>query len=131
MHDRFHTLIDQATDHSVSSSPDIVPESPPAPTEVVSASPGETISYEANDKPQNIHDLEKTKHSNESAKTIVASAGNMELPTIPSFREFLSQKGKDRAKSSSHSNAGSQPSGFRRKSSGLVEKQESSKKMKS
>jgi len=121
MHDRFHTLIDQATDHGVSRSPDIVPESPPAPTEVVGARPGETI----------VHELEKTKHSDESAKTIAASAGNMELPTIPSFREFLSQKGKDRAKSSSDSNAGSQPFGFRRKSTGLVEKQETSKKMKS
>jgi len=131
MHDRFHTLIDQTTDHGVSRSPDIVPESPPAPTEVVGARPGETISYEANDKAQNTHELEKTKHSDESAKTIAASAGNMELPTIPSFREFLSQKGKDRAKSSSDSNAGSQRFGFRRKSSGLVEKQETSKKMKS
>ena len=53
MHDRFHTLIDQATDHGVSRSPDIVRESPPAPTEVVGARPGETISYEANDKAQN------------------------------------------------------------------------------
>jgi len=121
MHDRFHTLIDQATDHSVSSSPDIVPESSPAPTEVVCARPGETI----------VHELEKTNNSDESAKTIAASAGNVELPTIPSFREFLSQKGKDRAKSSSDSNAGSQPFGFRRKSTGLVEKQETSKKMKS
>ncbi|XP_039776473.1 ATP-dependent DNA helicase Q-like 3 isoform X4 [Panicum virgatum] len=121
MHDRFHTLIDQATDHSVSSSPDIVPESSPAPTEVVCARPGETI----------VHELEKTKHSDESAKTIAASAGNVELPTIPSFRECLSQKGKDCKKSSSDSNAGSQPFGFRRKSTGLVEKQETSKKMKS
>ncbi|XP_034576781.1 ATP-dependent DNA helicase Q-like 3 [Setaria viridis] len=130
MHDRFHFLIDQDTDHGASSSPDIVPESPPAATEVVGARPGETSNYKTNDKPQNIHDLEKMKHSDELAKTAAASAGNMELPAIPSFREFLSQKGKDRLKSSSNSSAGSQPSGIRRKSSDLVERQEASKKMK-
>ncbi|XP_004954124.1 ATP-dependent DNA helicase Q-like 3 isoform X1 [Setaria italica] len=130
MHDRFHFLIDQDTDHGASSSPNIVPESPPAATEVVGARPGETSNYKTNDKPQNIHDLEKMKHSDELAKTAAASAGNMELPAIPSFREFLSQKGKDRLKSSSNSSAGSQPSGIRRKSSDLVERQEASKKMK-
>lgn len=132
MHDRFHALIDQATDHGASSSPDIIPESPPATTEAIGTRPGETSNYEANDKPQNIHELEEMKHSDESAKAAAASAGNMELrlPAIPSFREFLNQKGKDRARSSSNSNVGSQPSGIRRKSSGLVEKQ-ACKKMKS
>ncbi|KAF8730201.1 hypothetical protein HU200_017176 [Digitaria exilis] len=132
MHDRFHTLIDQATDHGASSSPDVVPESPPATTEAISTRPGETSNYEANDRPQNIHELEEMKHSDESANTAAPSAGNMELPlpAIPSFREFSNQKGKDRASTSSNSNVGSQPSGIRRKSSGLVEKQ-ACKKMKS
>jgi bloom syndrome protein len=53
--------------------------------------------------------------------------GNMVLPAIPTFREFLSQKGRDRAKSYSNS----QPSGIRRKSSGQVDKEETSKRMKS
>jgi bloom syndrome protein len=129
MHDRFRALTDQDGDHGASSSPDIVPESPPAATEAVGARSGETSNYKTNDKPQNIHDLEKMKHSDELSKTAAASAGNMELPVIPSFREFLSQKGKDRLKSSSNSSVGSQPSGIRRKSSDLVEKQEASKKM--
>ncbi|CAL5056103.1 unnamed protein product [Urochloa decumbens] len=130
MHDRLHALIDQAKDHGASSSPDIVPESPQAAPEVIGTRPGDASNYKANDEPQNIQELEKRKHSDESGKTAAASAGDVELPAIPSFREFLSQKGRDRTKTS-NSNAGSQTHGVRRKPSGLVEKQEASKKTKS
>jgi len=141
MHDRLHALIDQTKDDGAPGSPDIVPESPPASPEIVGARPGETSNYEADDKPQHIRELEKRNHSNESAKGAAASTGNMELPAIPTgnmalppiptFREFLSQKGRDRAKSYSSSNAANQPSGIRRKSSGQVDKEETSKRMKS
>ncbi|XP_066332649.1 ATP-dependent DNA helicase Q-like 3 [Miscanthus floridulus] len=127
MHDRLHALIDQTKDEGASGSPDIVPESPPAYPKIVGTRPGETSSYEADDKPQHICELEKRGHSDESAKCAAASTGNMELPAIPTFREFLSQKGRDRAKSYSNS----QPSGIRRKSSGQVDKEETSKRMKS
>ena len=137
MHDRLHALIDQTKDDGTSGSPDIVPESPPAYPKIVGTRPGETSSYEADDKPQHICELEKRGHSDESAKCAAASTGNMELPAIPTgnmvlpaiptFREFLSQKGRDRAKRYSNS----QPSGIRRKSSGQVDKEETSKRMKS
>ncbi|CAN6201000.1 unnamed protein product [Urochloa humidicola] len=129
MHDRLHALIDQAKDPGASNSPDIIPESPQAAPEVIGTRPGEASNYKANDKPQNIQELEKGKHSDESAKTAAALAGDVELPAIPSFGEFLSQKGRDRTKTS-NSNAGSQAHGVRRKPSGLVEKQEASKKTK-
>ncbi|XP_066322765.1 ATP-dependent DNA helicase Q-like 3 [Miscanthus floridulus] len=141
MHDRLHALIDQTKDDGAPGSPDIVRESPPASPEIVGARPGETSNYEADDIPQHIRELEKRNHSNESAKGAAASTvnmelpaiptGNMALPPIPTFREFLSQKGRDRAKSYSSSNAANQPSGIRRKSSGQVDKEETSKRMKS
>ncbi|KAJ1281314.1 hypothetical protein BS78_04G296900 [Paspalum vaginatum] len=130
MHDRLQALTNQVKDHGVSSSPDTVPESPPEFPEITGPRPGETSNYEANDKSQQIYELENRKSSDKSAKAVAASAGNMELPAIPSFREFLSQRGRDRAQSSPNSDAGSQPSGTRRKTSGLVEKEET-KKMKS
>jgi len=141
MHDRLHALIDQTKDDGTSGSPDIVPESPPAYPKIVGTRPGETSSYEADDKPQHICELEKRGHSDESAKCAAASTGNMELPAIPTgnmalppiptFREFLSQKGRDRAKSYSSCNAANKPSGICRKSSGQVDKEETSKRMKS
>ncbi|CAO2040464.1 unnamed protein product, partial [Urochloa humidicola] len=85
MHDRLHALINQAKDHGASSSPDIVPESPQAAPEVIGTRPGEASYYKANDKPKNIQELEKRKHSDESGKTAAASAGDVELPAIPSF----------------------------------------------
>lgn len=137
MHDRLGALTDRTKEGSASGSPDIVPESPPASPEIVGTRPGETSNYEADDKPQHVCELEKRGHSDESAKGAAASTvdielsaiptGNMVLPAIPTFREFLSQKGRDRAKSYSSS----QPSGVRRKSSGQVDKEEISKRMKS
>ncbi|XP_062220485.1 ATP-dependent DNA helicase Q-like 3 [Phragmites australis] len=131
MHDRLHGRIDQTTDHGAPSSPCVVPELPPVAPEVIGSWPGEVSNDQAKVKrqPERIDELEKRKHSDEPAKT-VASAGNMELPTIPSFREFLSQKGKDHTMSSS-TKAESQPSGIRRKSSVVIEKQEANKKRKS
>ncbi|CAN6233210.1 unnamed protein product [Urochloa humidicola] len=76
MHDRLHALINQAKDHGASSSPDIVPESPQAAPEVIGTRPGEASYYKANDKPKNIQELEKRKHSDESGKTAAASAGD-------------------------------------------------------
>ncbi|KAG0535152.1 hypothetical protein BDA96_04G341800 [Sorghum bicolor] len=137
MHDRLHAVIDQTKDDGASGSPDIVPESPPASPKIVGTKPGETSNYEADVKPQHICKLGKRGHSDVSTEGAAASTGNMELPSIPTgnmvlpaiptFREFLSQKGRDRAKSYSNS----QPSGIRRKSSGQVDKEETSKRMKS
>ncbi|XP_020408889.1 ATP-dependent DNA helicase Q-like isoform X3 [Zea mays] len=125
MRDRLDTLIDRTKDDGASGCPDIVPESPPASPEiVVGARSGET----SNDKPQHICEL---KSSDESAKGAASSTGNMVLPAIPTFREFLSQKGRDRAKCYSNSNATNQPSGIRRKFSGHLDKEEASKRMKS
>lgn len=125
MCDCLDALIDRTKDDGASGCPDIVPESPPASPEiVVGARSGET----SNDKPQHICEL---KSSDESAKGAAASTGNMVLPAIPTFKEFLSQKGRDRAKCYSNSNATNQPSGIRRKSSGHVDKEEASKRMKS
>lgn len=131
MHDRLHALIGQTKDDGASGSPDVVPESPPASPEIVGTRRGETSNYEVDVKPQYIFELEKKQHSDESAKGPAASTGNMKLPAIPTFREFLCQKGRDRAKSYSNSNAGNQPPGIRRKSSGQVVKEEASKRMKS
>lgn len=122
MHDRLQPLINQVKDNRASSSPDIVPESPPASPEAVATRLGETSSYEGSDKRQHISESE-TRKSGESAKTVAAAAGNMELPPIPSFREFLNQKGRDHTQSSPNS-------GVRRKYSYPVEKEET-KKMKS
>lgn len=125
MRDRLDALIDRTKDDGASGCPDIVPESPPASPEiVVGARSGET----SNDKPQHICEL---KSSDESAKGAASSTGNMVLPAIPTFREFLSQKGRDRAKCYSNSNATNQPSGIRRKFSGHLDKEEASKRMKS
>uniref|UniRef100_A0A0D3FB89 DNA 3'-5' helicase n=1 Tax=Oryza barthii TaxID=65489 RepID=A0A0D3FB89_9ORYZ len=130
--DRLHALADQITDHgAAASSPSIVPESPPASPDVICKIPGEATSNEAKDIPlkNNTEEFVTTEHSDEIAKVAVLSE-NMELPKIPSFREFMSQKGRDRATSSSK--VESLPSGVRRKVG--IEKQGTtgpSKKMKS
>uniref|UniRef100_A0A0D9YZ88 DNA 3'-5' helicase n=2 Tax=Oryza glumipatula TaxID=40148 RepID=A0A0D9YZ88_9ORYZ len=130
--DRLHALADQITDHgAAASSPSIVPESPPASPDVICKIPGEATSNEAKDIPlkNNTEEFVTTEHSDEIAKVAVLSE-NMEFPKIPSFREFMSQKGRDRATSSSK--VESLPSGVRRKVG--IEKQGTtgpSKKMKS
>uniref|UniRef100_A0A0E0GDN3 DNA 3'-5' helicase n=1 Tax=Oryza nivara TaxID=4536 RepID=A0A0E0GDN3_ORYNI len=130
--DRLHALADQITDHgAAASSPSIVPESPPASPDVICKILGEATSNEAKDIPlkNNTEEFVTTEHSDEIAKVAVLSE-NMELPKIPSFREFMSQKGRDRATSSSK--VESLPSGVRRKVG--IEKQGTtgpSKKMKS
>uniref|UniRef100_A0A0E0CBE0 ATP-dependent DNA helicase n=1 Tax=Oryza meridionalis TaxID=40149 RepID=A0A0E0CBE0_9ORYZ len=130
--DRLHALADQITDHgAAASSPSIVPESPPASPDVICKIPGEATSNEAKDIPlkNNTEEFVTTEHSDEIAKVAVLSE-NMELPKIPSFREFMSQKGRDRA--TSCSKVESQPSSVRRKVG--IDKQGTtgpSKKMKS
>uniref|UniRef100_A0A0E0K5Y9 ATP-dependent DNA helicase n=1 Tax=Oryza punctata TaxID=4537 RepID=A0A0E0K5Y9_ORYPU len=130
--DRLNALTDQITDHgAAASSPSIVPESPPASPDVICRIPGKATSNEAKSIPlkNNTEEFVTTEHSDEIAKVAVLSE-NMELPKIPSFREFMSQKGRDRATSSSK--VESQPSGVRRKVG--IEKQGTtgpSKKMKS
>ncbi|TVU28898.1 hypothetical protein EJB05_20436, partial [Eragrostis curvula] len=128
MHDRLCALIDQTTNHDAPSSPSFVPESPPDAPEAFSKRSGEASTAKAKDKPQpeRSYGLEKRKHSDESEKT-AASAENMELPAIPSFREFLSLKRRDGTMTSS---AERQLSGVRRKPSDATQKQEAIKKMK-
>ncbi|KAF0931191.1 hypothetical protein E2562_002540 [Oryza meyeriana var. granulata] len=128
--DRLHALTDKITDHgAAASSPSIVPVSSPASPDVVCKIPGEASSNEAKDTPLADNTDEFVEHSDEFAKTAVSSK-NMELPKIPSFRDFISQKGRGRATSSSKAEI--QPSGVRRKA--RIEKQGMpgpSKKMKS
>ncbi|KAL5208169.1 hypothetical protein ABZP36_032604 [Zizania latifolia] len=128
--DRFHALADQMlTDHgAAASSPSIiVPESPPTTRDVVGKMPGEASSNEAEEKPltNNSNESVTAERSDEFGKAAVSSE-TIELPKIPSFREFMNQKEKDRGTSSSKAEI--QPSGVRRKAT-IIEKQ--SKKMKS
>ncbi|XP_006649097.1 ATP-dependent DNA helicase Q-like 3 [Oryza brachyantha] len=133
--DRLHALTGEITDHGAAAgSPSIVLESPPASPDAVCKIAGEASSNETKDTRHtplmnNTDEFVTTEHSGEFAKTAISSE-NIELPKIPSFREFMNQKGRDRATSSSK--VESHPSAFRRKTS--TEKQGTtgpSKRMKS
>ncbi|KAL6912017.1 hypothetical protein ACP4OV_000822 [Aristida adscensionis] len=132
MHDRLHALVDQTTNPGATGSPCVVPDSPPVSSEGISKRPREVVNEDALDRPHIKHtdELEKRKYPDESADTPV-SVQTVELPPIPTFKEFLSQKGRDRAASSSNTRVGSQSSGISRKPSVLIEKQEANKKLKS
>lgn len=123
IHDRLEALSNQITDHgaAAASSTCIIPDA--------------TVS----------HECAKTEPSDEFAKTTASTEnmepsrippsgesigeegtrdqaiGTMNLPKIPSFREFMSQKGRDRATSSSR--AESQPHGIHRKASPVISKE--------
>lgn len=123
IHDCLEALSNQITDHgaAAASSTCIIPDA--------------TVS----------HECAKTEPSDEFAKTTASTEnmepsrippsgesigeegtrdqaiGTMNLPKIPSFREFMSQKGRDRATSSSR--AESQPHGIHRKASPVISKE--------
>ncbi|KAG8059242.1 hypothetical protein GUJ93_ZPchr0002g23732 [Zizania palustris] len=123
--DRLRSLADQTA-----SSPSIVPDSlPPTTRDVVGKMPGEASSNEAEEKQKpltnNTNESVTAERSDEFGKAAVSSE-TIELPKIPSFREFMNQKEKGRGTSSSKAEI--QPCGVRRKAT-IIEKQ--SKKMKS
>ncbi|XP_044955614.1 ATP-dependent DNA helicase Q-like 3 [Hordeum vulgare subsp. vulgare] len=143
IHDRLEALTNQSTDHGAAagSSPCIIPDALGEAEKPAVA----TVS----------HKFAETEPSDEFAKTVVSTEhmepskmsppeksigeegrrdrtiGTMDLPKIPSFREFMSQKGRDRATSSSR--AESQPRGVPRKAGPVISKEGgtgTSKKMK-
>jgi bloom syndrome protein len=138
IHDRLQALTDQITDHDAASS------SPCVASDSLGKKPGE-----ASDSSK----FAKRELSNESAKTgvlteymdpsRVSSSGEfisearrdctidtMELPKVPSFAEFMRQKGRNSVTSSSK--ADSRPRGILRKASPIIKEGTTSrsKKMK-
>ncbi|KAM3244300.1 hypothetical protein ACQJBY_055935 [Aegilops geniculata] len=142
IHDRLVALTNQTTEAgAATSSPCIISDALGKAEKPAEA----TVSQE----------LAKTEPSDEFAKTMASTEnmepskmsppeksvgeearrdgaiGTMDLPKIPSFREFMSQKGRDRATSSSR--AESQPRGIPRKAGPVISKEGTtgtSKKMK-
>jgi bloom syndrome protein len=140
IHDRLKALTGQTSDQDAASS------SPCVATDGLGKNAGEASGSSKFAEPQPSNESAKTAASTEnmersrmsSSGQFVSEArrdsaiGPMELPKIPSFREFMSQKGRDRATSSSREE--SQTRGIPRKASSVISKDGTTapfKKMKS
>ncbi|XP_047082781.1 ATP-dependent DNA helicase Q-like 3 isoform X1 [Lolium rigidum] len=131
IHDRLKALTGQTSDQdAASSSPCVAPDG-------LGKNAGEPQpSNESAKTAASTENMERSRMS--SSGQFVSEArrdsaiGPMELPKIPSFREFMSQKGRDRATSSSREE--SQTRGIPRKASSVISKDGTTatfKKMKS
>jgi bloom syndrome protein len=131
IHDRLKALTGQTSDQdAASSSPCVAPDG-------LGKNAGEPQPSNESAKTAALSEnMERSRMS--SSGQFVSEArrdsaiGHMELPKIPSFREFMSQKGRDRATSSSREE--SQTRGIPRKASSVISKDGTTatfKKMKS
>ncbi|KAM0912173.1 hypothetical protein ACQ4PT_012885 [Festuca glaucescens] len=140
IHDRLKTLIGLTSDQgAASSSPCVAPDGLGKNAGEASGSSEFAKIQPSNESAKPAASTENMEHSRMSSSgEFVSEArrdsaiGTMELPKIPSFREFMSQKGRDRATSSSREE--SQTHGVPRKASSVISKDGTTatlKKMKS